>query len=431
MIFKYSEFLLEERSELKGQMRYSPELRTKLSKMNNKIADALLELENSEQEITYLDLGDRDNTIGCMEVDKVFDFMKSTGSSSAGYLSRFIRINFLPFKNHRHLELRVGKLAKSLLHDTFSDPEYGEFVDKWRSLKELSKFELWSGTQIMEAYSTENYEDCSGSTLDNSCMNDSEWVNFYAFIKGCQVLVLLDEDQSYGPTIKGRALIWTDSKGRKIMDRVYYNFSKDYQKFLTWADDNGVYHKKMNISGGSSFVLKGKEKSLDIRVKCPDVFKYKGDGFPYMDTLCYAQGEWLSNEEPSGGRYYKLQDTDGGFDVYHNMYDIYGDEIEDEYDYVFSKYQDGYISKDSAVHLQYDGGSGFESYSLDDWFEREFVETGIPHYGKRASFVEIGGKWYMEKHCIYSEREGRWIWRPEAIYDKGDWTSLENFNPVK
>lgn len=139
------------------------------------------------------------------------------------------------------------------------------------------------------------------------------------------------------------------------------------------------------------------------------------------------------NYEPEEGKFYKLQDTDGGFDDYNNLYDIYGDEIEegDENKFVFSKYQNGYIFKDDATHLQYDGGKGFESYSLDDWFEREFVETGIPHSGKRASFVEIDGKWYMEKHCVYSEREGRWIWRPEAIYDRGEWISYDNFNSGK
>ena len=113
------------------------------------------------------------------------------------------------------------------------------------------------------------------------------------------------------------------------------------------------------------------------------------------------------------------------------MVDIYGEEIEDISDYVFSKYQNGYIWKSDAIHLDYDGGSGFESYSFDDWLENEFVETGIPQYGKRVSFVEIDGKWYFQKHCVYSEKEGQWIWRPNAIYNNGDWTPFENFNPGK
>lgn len=430
-LLKYCDFLLEERSELKGRMRYSNEMRNKLRKIGGKVADALLDLENSEQEFTYIDLGERDNTITFIEVDKVFDFLKSKQMAPA-YLSRFIRITWLSKEDVRHVELKIGKFAKSLLFDTFTDPEYGEFVDKWRALKDESTFELWKGQEIIEAYTTGNYEECSGSTLDNSCMNDCEYVLFYSAVEGCEVLVLVDEDRSYGPTVKGRAIIWTDYKGRRIMDRVYYNFNKDYQKFLNWAKENNVYYKKHNGTGGpNTFVLGDKEEKLITKIKVPNVFTYRGEGFPYMDTFYYAQNEWIMNYEPEEGRYYKLQDTDGEYEEFNALVDIYGEEIEDENDYVFSKYQNGYIWKNDALHLEYDGGSGFESYSFDDWLEREFVETGIPYWGKKVSFVEIDGKWYFEKHCVFSKREDKWIWRPEAIYDRGDWTSHENFNPGK
>ena len=406
-------------------------MRNKLKKIGGKVAEALLDIENSEQEFTYIDLGEKDNTITLIEVDKVFDYMRSR-DMSPGYLSRFIRVNWLKKEDVRHVELKIGKFTKALLFDTFTDPEYGEFVDKWRALKDESTFELWKGQEIIEAYTTGNYEECSGSTLDNSCMNDSEYVLFYSAVEGCEVLVLLDEDRSYGPTVKGRAIIWTDYKGRRIMDRVYYNFGKDYQKFLNWAKENNIYYKKHNGTGGpNTFVLGDKEEKLMTKIKVPNVFTYRGDGFPYMDTFYYAQDEWLMNYEPEEGRYYKLQDTDGEYEEFNALEDIYGEEIEDENDYVFSKYQNGYIWKNDAVHLQYDGGSGFESYSFDDWLEREFVETGIPYFGRRVNFVEIDGKWYFEKHCVFSKREDNWIWRPNAIYNNGDWSSHENFNPGK
>ena len=424
-LLKYCDFLLEERSELKAQMRYSAEMKSKLNKIGGKVAEALLDLEMTEQEFTYIDLGEKDNTITFIEVDKVFDFLKSR-QMAPGYLNRFIRITWLNKEDARQVELKIGKFTKGLLLDTFTDPEYGEFVDKWRALKDISTFELWKGQDIMDAYSSENYEDCSGSPLDNSCMNDSEYVLFYSAIEGCEVLVLLDEDRSYGPTIKGRALVWTDYKGRRIMDRVYYNFSKDYQKFVNWAKENNVYYKKTQ----STFILGDKEEKIETKIKVPNVFTYRGDGFPYMDTFYYVQDEWVMNYEPDG-RYYKLQDTDGEYEEFNSLVDIYGEEIEDISDYVFSKYQNGYIWKSDAIHLDYDGGSGFESYSFDDWLENEFVETGIPQYGKRVSFVEIDGKWYFQKHCVYSEKEGQWIWRPNAIYNNGDWTPFENFNPGK
>lgn len=428
ILLKYCDFLLEERSELKAQMKYSAEMKSKLNKIGGKVAEALLDLEMTEQEFTYIDLGERDNTITFIEVDKVFDYLKSK-QHAPGYLSRFIRITWLSKEDARHVELKIGKFAKSLLFDTFTDPEYGEFVDKWRALKDLAVFELWKGHDILEAYTSENYENCNGSHLDNSCMNDSEYVLFYSAIEGCEVLVLLDEDRSYGPTVKGRALVWTDYKGRRIMDRVYYNFSKDYQKFLNWAKENNVYYKITQ----STFILGDKEERIETKIKVPNVFTYRGDGFPYMDTFYYAQDEWVMNYEPEIGKYYKLQDTDGEYEEFNSLVDIYGEEIEDESDYVFSKYQNGYIWKSDTIHLYYDGGSGFESYSFDDWLEREFVETGIPHssWGKKVKFVEIDGKWYWEKHCVYSEKEEQWIWRPNAIYNNGDWTPFENFNPGK
>lgn len=38
-------------------------------------------------------------------------------------------------------------------------------------------------------------------------------------------------------------------------------------------------------------------------------------------------------------------------------------------------------------------------------------------------------KWYKQKHCVWSERENRWIYRPDAIYNNGDWSAWDNFNP--
>lgn len=431
-LLKYLDFLLEEKSELKGQMKYSKDFRSKLNKIGGDIAEALLDLEGTEQEMTFVDLGEKDNTITYVEIDKVYDYIIMQ-KYQPGYLSRYIR-TYWPNKDKiRHIELKIGRFTKGLLLDTFTDPQYGEFVDKWRALKDNSVFELWSGHDIMNAYTSENYEDCSGSSLDNSCMNDSECVRFYSNIKNCEVLVLLDEDRSYGPTVKGRALVWTDYKGRRIMDRVYYNLSKEYQKFLNWAKENGVYYKKYNgFDAPNIFYLDGEEINLKTKIEnVPDVFQFNYEGFPYMDTFCYAQGNQLMNYEPDDGKYYLLRDTDGGYEECNSLVDIYGDVIDDESNYVFSEYQNGYIWKSDAIQLKYDAGSDYGDYRFNDWLEREFVETGIPFSGSRENFVKIDGKWYFEKHCVYSEIEQKWIWRPDAIYNNGDWIPLKNFNPGK
>ena len=110
-LLKYCDFLLEERSELKAQMRYSAEMKSKLNKIGGKVAEALLDLEMTEQEFTYIDLGEKDNTITFIEVDKVFDFLKSR-QMAPGYLNRFIRITWLPATEVRTIELKIGKFAK-------------------------------------------------------------------------------------------------------------------------------------------------------------------------------------------------------------------------------------------------------------------------------------------------------------------------------
>ena len=146
----------------------------------------------------------------------------------------------------------------------------------------------------------------------NSCMNDEIWlIDFYAYCPSVSILVLKSEDDY----ILGRALIWKDYMDRTIMDRVYYVFDKDYYRFIRYAKNNGWYYKKENKSGFTYFIKDGKDINLSTKVRVPDVFKFKDDGFPYMDTFYYAQGEWAQNYEPEG-TYFKLQDTEGGYEEY-------------------------------------------------------------------------------------------------------------------
>jgi hypothetical protein len=407
-LFKYLDFILESKSELEGVMIFSPDFKNILSKIDDQVANAILNLELTKQNITYLDLGARENSVKYTTIDSIYK------NYSPNDIDRFIKSKWPT--DLREIDVRIGKLAKTLLGDKFADPVYGNFVDKWRSIvsKIENKFELWDGMRIMDAYNSDNYKDCSGSTLIKSCMNDSGFVELYCYIKNCQVLVLLNEDG----LINGRALIWKDVLGNTIMDRIYFNYSKDYHLFIKLAIDNNVYYKKNNISGYSSFILNNKEYDLQTKIKTLNINEWQWD-FPYMDTFCYAQGEYLMNYEPDDGKYYKLIDTDGGFNVYSGIYDIYGNEIEDEDNYFFSDTQGGYIDSDSAISINYNGGSGFEDYSFSDYVEKSKL--------KELGFILYNDDWYKKEHCVFSETEKRWIWRPEAIYDKNDWISYENW----
>ena len=106
-----------------------------------------------------------------------------------------------------------------------------------------------------------------------------------------------------------------------IVDRCdYYVYDKDYHKFVRYAQSNGWYYKKRNISGFSTFVKDGEENDLLTKIRVPDVFKFSEDGFPYMDTFYYAQDEWAMNYEPEG-KYFKLTDVEGGYEEFNSDYE--------------------------------------------------------------------------------------------------------------
>ncbi len=328
--------------------------------------------------------------------------------------------------SYRRVEIGVGKFINKMFPGDFTTSEVENFVNQWRALNEVQpNFELWSGYEIKNGYNSTKYHytDTNMNTLMNSCMNDQfDFIEMYQYCPDLRLLVLLNDENH----ILGRALIWKDYQGRYIMDRVYYVYDSDYHKFVRYAKQSGWLYKKRNISGGSSFFRGDKEMNIDTKVRIPNVFdaEYEGDKFPYMDTFFYAQGDWAYNNPPEG-RYLKLNDTEGGFEIISNQYDIHGQEIIDERYYVTSKEQEGHIWKDDAIHIQYDGGQGFEQYKYDDWLEQSYVDD------KRNGFINIDGKWYKEKHCVWSEKEQNWIWRPDAIWDRGYWISYNNFNTFR
>jgi hypothetical protein len=90
------------------------------------------------------------------------------------------------------------------------------------------------------------------------------------------------------------------------------------------------------------------------------------------------------NYEPSGS-YYVLNDTDGQYEYYSGVYDVYGNRVEDEDDYIFSKTQKGLVSLYSAEHVQYDG--------FDDYIHISYLED--PKNG--FVFDEEEQMWYKKE----------------------------------
>jgi hypothetical protein len=314
-LFRYLDFITESTAKIILPVVFSDEFKDKLDNIGHSfISSSFKELYGTDvhKEYTLISLGNTDDTISYTDSYKL--------SSYKGDIRKIKSTDELWKKNRT--DIKVGRFVQKFFPNTFTDKAIEDFVNKWKSsVDDNSRFEMYTGRDIKNAYRSNLYyfDDNGRNPLINSCMNDElNLVEFYSFCPGCSILVLINSNDE----ILGRALVWVDHMNRTIMDRVYYVFDKDYYRFVRYAQNNGWYYKKRNLSGTglsfrweNSFVKDGEEKELLTKVRVPDVFKFRDDGFPYMDTFYYAQGEWAYNYEPEGS-YFKLQDTDGGYEEY-------------------------------------------------------------------------------------------------------------------
>lgn len=214
--------------------------------------------------------------------------------------------------NSPRVEMKVGRFIRGYFKDQFSDSEIENFVNQWKSLEENIEFEIWTGSDIKNGYLSRKYHfndyDRGINPLMNSCMNDTSYISFYQYCPSVKLLVLLDQKKQ----ILGRALIWEDYMGRKIMDRIYYVYDKDYFHFVRWAKEHDYYYKEKN-TGLISFIKNDGVERLKTRVKIMNAFLFPEEEYPFMDTFCYIQDEWAYNYEPEG-LYWRFQNTDGTYD---------------------------------------------------------------------------------------------------------------------
>jgi len=321
-LLRFLDFILEAASDKLLPFRASSDFEKKIDEIDSAIATKFSQYIRSRypSKYTLITISDEGN-IQYSDSYRVDEFKQKElgeGYPTDRWLNYFPPNPSDEIFSYRRIEIGVGKFINKIFPGDFSASEVENFVNQWRSLSEVRpNFELWSGYEIRRGYRSTNYHytDTNMNTLMNSCMNDQlDCIEMYEYCPELRLLVLLDDNNH----ILGRALIWKDHQGRYIMDRVYYVYDSDYHKFLKYAKENGWWYKKRNISGGSSFIKDDKEMSLDTKVRVPDVFdaEYRGDKFPYMDTFFYAQGEWAYNNPPDEGRYLKLTDTEGGFEIF-------------------------------------------------------------------------------------------------------------------
>ena len=313
-LLKFLDFISESLRDFQLPTHFSKDFIEKITKIDSPITKDLMlfSYKRLESPFSLVDLGDSEDTIkytDSYKFDQLYsvDYPKERGyGNSSDFMLRTDGLGPThKYMKQNRIEIKIGRFIKRLFGDKFSDSDIEIFVNKWKSVSDTNRFEIW--TNIPKAYKSINYHfpENGTSVLMNSCMNDVPFVQFYLSCD-VEVLVLLDGENK----ILGRALIWNDYQNRKVMDRIYYTYDKDYWKFINDAKSNGIYFKD-----GDNIVLEEGGAGLKTKVLVPDVFKYYNDGFPYMDTFCYAQGEWAYNYE-NPGRTFFLRETDGTYEEY-------------------------------------------------------------------------------------------------------------------
>lgn len=247
-------------------------------------------------------------------------------------------------------EIKVGRFAKRLLDKSGvkpTDKDIEEFVNQFRSRIEIEKdvfrlFEVVNGENIKKFYSQGMYSQVIVSgTLWQSCMRYDKCQNFFDIYVDnpdqVSLVILKDEQkevemvdtitgeittQLEDVRIRGRALLWTDEKGRKFMDRIYYTKDSDVELFKQYAIKNEWCYKLRQENDEHTPIvfngetLQGEENIVTV------ILTNGGDynRYPYMDTLKYYAPHGKSFGSTSGvlsnnDRFsyeYKLEDTEGG-----------------------------------------------------------------------------------------------------------------------
>jgi hypothetical protein len=213
--------------------------------------------------------------------------------------------------------LKIGKLATALFTKAgvdFKPTDIEDFVNRYKSVvkqmrEKFDSFKVVKGEEIRKCYHQENYLNTNGS-LGNSCMRYDKcqkFLDIYAQNEDVCSLVVLFE----GEKVAGRALLWTDSEGRKIMDRIYTNNSANEQLFKDFAKSSGFWHKEsQDMYADTPFVSPegSKEGSITIDIKKGE-YRY----YPYMDSMKYYNYEdGLLTNDSEELHQYELTDTDGG-----------------------------------------------------------------------------------------------------------------------
>jgi hypothetical protein len=288
-----------------------------------------------------------DNWEDWKDEDRLVHFSWSNGRYNVFIKKSGLKLDVSDYKS---TEYKVGKFINKILTKSgyiigtssncnFTPVQIEDFVNKYKTQMKLisntlSRFEIVKGEDIRKYYLSNTYFTEKGS-LGGSCMKHKycqPYFDIYVYNPDQVSMIILRQEEGYvedyvdedtgevitlpvEDKITGRALLWTDNKGRKIMDRVYVIDTADIEFFKEFANKNGfLYKKDQDFNEDTPLMLNGvqlsKEESI-IKVQLPENTEYD-NGYPYMDTLkCYTIKTGILTNEESRDKDYYLEGTDG------------------------------------------------------------------------------------------------------------------------
>lgn len=473
LVNNYNEYIIESLLEsVKKDEFYliiSNELFDILNSLDNDISKRIIEYSNkgggyyeNKYKITFLDLTDKkdasDNpiydNISFMSSNKLIEIAsKELGVNYKDVVEleeNYDKIRRLITHNKQHYfslsnrtDTSIGRIVRKLFNNEFTDIEIEDFVNKFKSERDISKdFELIKGEDIIHWYNEKQY--IEGGVLGDSCMrydSCSSYINFYAE-NSDKISLLILHDNNNPDKIRGRALVWNldEPKNRIYMDRIFYISDYIMDLFKKYAKDQGwLYKKNQNNSSDGPFIDTVNDETLyDMKLVVNDI---KDIGkYPYLDTIKYLKVDTLTNyidEEANNEEVKKLTRTNGSYrDV--GYYSSYYDEVIDLSDYnmclwindyrnnedsFYSDFYDGYIDNDYA------GEHGVWCYYSDDNSWRKENDYVIVSNGKKCAkdyaednfeYSDYSDEWVVSS--VYSDHHGTYINDNDAIqvYTKAD-----------
>jgi hypothetical protein len=396
ILFNYFDFLLEgaevPREIAKMKIYYSDRFRDLLSKIaSNKskdnetarmIAEYLLAGEDSNQALdiyTLIDITEKNDKISFVQVNRI---ARDTGLKN---LTAFkVGPDYKFWKDGRTPEYGIGRWVRHIFVDvqktTLEDTKLELFVNAYKSVfdsKDKELVEVVDGEEIRNCYLYSNYSEIKGQ-LGNSCMRYDRCQKYLdIYVKNpevCKLLVLRDDNGK----VRGRALLWTLSDGKRYIDRMYTIDDSDKNIFKDWGAKNGItkhYDNVGNVGG-------------EVHLKNLDFSKY-----PYMDTFVFYDDQNGVLSEDNMDNSLKLQDTQGGYESNEGQVrDIDGDWI-DEDDARWCEDVDGWVYYESTYWLEY------RDIYVSDRCDVEFSEFHNEYFETRDVYKnEETEDWYYPEY---------------------------------